>query len=56
MTFGNKSEFIPLLNGKLKRAVTRLIPDVFTRFLTNRCRMGGFLVSKLEKPRDSAPS
>lgn len=51
--YGSKSELIPLPNGKLKAAAKALIPNSFSRLLTNRCRMGMFLVSALKKPNTS---
>ncbi len=48
--YGSKAELIPLPNGKFKAAVKSAIPNSLTRFLTNRCRMGMFLVSTLQKP------
>ncbi len=51
LVFGDKPEIVPLPAGKAKRAVMALIPDVLSRFLTNQCKMGSFLVSILEKTR-----
>jgi SAM-dependent methyltransferase len=47
--YGSKSELLPLPSGKIKNAVQSLIPDSVGRLLTNRCRMGMFLVSTLKK-------
>jgi len=47
--YGSKSELIPLPNGRMKAALKSVVPDVLSRFLTNRCRMGMFLVSTLRK-------
>ncbi len=52
--YGSKSELIPLPNCKLKAAAKALIPNSFSRLLTNRCRMGMFLVSTLKKPDASS--
>ncbi len=49
MVFGGKSEIVPLPGGKVKKIVMALIPTRVSRFLTNRCRMGSFLVSILRK-------
>lgn len=48
--FGNKAELFPLPAGSMKRLAMRMVPDAVTRFLTNRCRLGTFLVSELVKP------
>jgi ubiquinone/menaquinone biosynthesis C-methylase UbiE len=48
--YGVKAEMVPLPSGALKQLVLKLIPDTCGRFLTNRLRMGGLLVSILEKP------
>jgi SAM-dependent methyltransferase len=48
--FGSKSELIPLPNGKAKDLVKALIPNPLARLLTNRCKLGMFLVSTLRKP------
>ena len=47
--FGNKAEIIPIPGGKFKKAVMALIPNPLSRFVTNRCKMGTFLVSYLRK-------
>ena len=44
---GPKSDLILLPGGKFKDIVMNAVPNAVTRFLTNRCGMGGFLVSKL---------
>lgn len=49
MVCGSKSEIIPLPGGKLKNFVSMLIPGALSRFLTNRCKMGSFLISTLKK-------
>ncbi|HYJ85235.1 MAG TPA: class I SAM-dependent methyltransferase [Pyrinomonadaceae bacterium] len=49
LVYGTKAELIPLPAGKVKNLVTRLIPDGASRLLTNRCRLGTFLVSSLRK-------
>lgn len=49
--YGSKAELIPLPSGKLKQCVRAIIPDCLSRFLTNRCRMGMYLVSVLRKDR-----
>lgn len=47
---GNKTEVIPLPAGKLKEHVEAALPSAFTRFLTNTCRLGYFLVCTMRKP------
>lgn len=46
---GAKEEVIPLPGGKFKNMVMGLVPDRITRFFTNRCKCGSFLVSALRK-------
>ncbi|HWN11867.1 MAG TPA: class I SAM-dependent methyltransferase [Pyrinomonadaceae bacterium] len=48
--YGSKSELLPLPSGRVKSILKSLIPDSVSRFLTNQCRMGMFLVSTLKKP------
>jgi SAM-dependent methyltransferase len=48
--YGSKSELLPLPGGRVKSALRSLIPNALGRVLTNRCRMGTFLVTKLRKP------
>jgi len=47
--YGSKSELLPLPAGRVKSALKSVVPDRLARFLTNRCRMGTFLVSVLKK-------
>ena len=47
--YGSKPEIVPLPQGRAKEKILELIPDRVSRFFTNSCRMGTFLVSKLEK-------
>jgi ubiquinone/menaquinone biosynthesis C-methylase UbiE len=49
MVKGPKTDLFPLPGGRLKNFVMALFPDAFTRFLTNRCRMGAFLITKVRK-------
>ena len=49
MVFGSKAEIIPLPGGNAKKVVMACIPNGLSRFLTNRCKMGSFLVSALKK-------
>lgn len=44
---GPKSDLVLLPGGKLKNIIMDAVPNAVTRFLTCRCGMGGFLVSKL---------
>ncbi len=46
---GQKTDMIPLPPGKTKAFLLRALPDGMSRFLTNNCRMGCFLVSRLLK-------
>lgn len=47
--YGKKTELVPIPAGKLKDQIVSLIPNSFSRFLTNKCRWGSFLVSRLGK-------
>jgi ubiquinone/menaquinone biosynthesis C-methylase UbiE len=47
--YGKKTELVPLPAGKLKDRLVESIPNTFSRFLTNKCRWGSFLVSTLVK-------
>ncbi len=49
LVYGSKAEIIPLPGGKVKDVVLSCIPNLVSRFLTNQCRFGSFLVSILEK-------
>jgi ubiquinone/menaquinone biosynthesis C-methylase UbiE len=46
---GQKTDLVPLPSGTFKNAILRLIPNSLSRFMTNRCRMGSFLVAKMTK-------
>ncbi len=46
---GQKTDVIPLPSGKAKQWLKRRMPDRLTSTLTNRCRMGGFLISTFRK-------
>lgn len=46
---GQKSDVMPLPAGALKRAAGRWVPDGVTRTLTNRLRMGSFLVAEMRR-------
>jgi ubiquinone/menaquinone biosynthesis C-methylase UbiE len=48
---GSKPEIVPLPRGRVKDSVLKVIPDSMSRFMTNRCRMGTFLVSVLKKEK-----
>jgi SAM-dependent methyltransferase len=47
--YGKKTELVPLPAGRLKDRLVSAIPNSFSRFLTNRCGWGSFLVSRLRK-------
>lgn len=49
LIFGSKTEIILLPAGRIKQFISRFIPNALSRFLTNRCKMGSFLVSILKK-------
>jgi len=49
--YGQRSEVFPLNLERVRRWFLRLlVPVSLSRFLTNRCRLGSFLVSSLRKP------
>ncbi|MBK9099387.1 MAG: class I SAM-dependent methyltransferase [bacterium] len=47
--FGIKAEMFPIPAGKFKNQVMNSVPSALTRYLTNNCKLGTFLVSKLVK-------
>jgi len=47
--FGLKAEILPLPHGRLKDVLEAGIPDTLGRLLTNRLRMGSFLVATMRK-------
>jgi 2-polyprenyl-3-methyl-5-hydroxy-6-metoxy-1,4-benzoquinol methylase len=47
--YGKKTELVPIPAGKIKDLVVAAMPNSFSRFLTNNCRWGSFLVSRLVK-------
>jgi len=47
--YGKKTELVPLPAGKLKDSLVCMVPNSFSRFLTNKCRWGSFLVTRLVK-------
>lgn len=46
---GQKPDAIPLPNGRLKTYLLNHIPDAVTRFLTDRLRLGLFLIVRISK-------
>jgi len=48
--YGKKTELVPMPGGKLKDLIVGTIPNSCSRFFTNRCRWGSFLVTRLLKP------
>jgi ubiquinone/menaquinone biosynthesis C-methylase UbiE len=47
--YGKKTELIPLPAGKIKDFLVDAVPNSLSRFLTNTCRWGSFLVTRLRK-------
>lgn len=47
--YGSKTHYVLLPPGRIKNAVMSLIPNSLSRSFTNRCKMGIYLVSILEK-------
>jgi ubiquinone/menaquinone biosynthesis C-methylase UbiE len=48
--YGLKSDVVPLPAGRFKDRLMTLMPDAWSRFLTNTCQLGSFLVSTLRRP------
>lgn len=46
---GQKTDLVPLPGGSFKSAILQSIPNSLSRFMTNRCGMGSFLVAKMTK-------
>lgn len=47
--YGKKTELVPIPAGRLKDLLVRSIPNGVSRFVTNTCGWGSFLVSRLRK-------
>jgi len=47
--YGQKTDVAPLPPGRAKNFLVANIPNSFSRFLTNTCRWGSFLVTRLHK-------
>ena len=47
--YGKKTELVPMPAGKMKDRLVSSIPNSVSRFLTNTCGWGSFLVSRLSK-------
>jgi hypothetical protein len=47
--YGLKTDVIPLPHGRLKSIAEAVVPDALARFLTNRMRMGSFVVAHMRK-------
>ena len=50
--YGKKTELVPIPAGKVKDALLTMIPNPLSRFLTNTCRWGSFLVAEMIKPQN----
>jgi ubiquinone/menaquinone biosynthesis C-methylase UbiE len=46
---GQKPDLVPIPGGSFKNTILGLIPNRLSRFMTNKCRMGSFLVAKMAK-------
>jgi hypothetical protein len=46
---GQKPDAVPLPNSAIKRFLLARLPDSLTRFLTDRLRLGTFLIVKMRK-------
>jgi ubiquinone/menaquinone biosynthesis C-methylase UbiE len=51
--YGMKVELLPLPRGRVKSALEHVIPDGLSRLLTNRAKLGTFLVTSLAKSSDT---
>jgi ubiquinone/menaquinone biosynthesis C-methylase UbiE len=47
--YGKKTELVPIPAGKVKDALVGAIPNAVSRFFTNTCGWGSFLVARLRK-------
>lgn len=47
--YGKKTELVPIPAGKLKDTLVGSIPNAVSRFFTNTCGWGSFLVTRLRK-------
>ena len=47
--YGQKTQLVPIRAGQLKDVIVDMMPNSFSRFLTNKCRWGSFLVTRLVK-------
>jgi ubiquinone/menaquinone biosynthesis C-methylase UbiE len=47
--YGKKTELVPLPAGRVKDLLVGIVPNFASRFLTNKCRWGSFLVTRLRK-------
>jgi ubiquinone/menaquinone biosynthesis C-methylase UbiE len=47
--YGKKTELVPMPGGKLKDLIVGMIPNSISRFFTNTCGWGSFLVTRLRK-------
>lgn len=50
--YGPKTDLFPVPGGKFKSAIMGVTPCAICRFLTNKCRMGSFLVSNMQSRKD----
>lgn len=51
LIYGPKTDLFPIPGSKFKTALMQTTPDVICRFLTNKCNMGGFLVSTMQSKK-----
>ncbi|MFZ0686716.1 MAG: class I SAM-dependent methyltransferase [Terriglobales bacterium] len=47
--YGKKTELVPLPAGGVKNLLVGMVPNACSRFLTNTCKWGSFLVTRLRK-------
>lgn len=47
---GQKSEVVLWPAGRIKNRFMKVVPDALSRFVTNTCRQGSFLVTTIRKP------
>ena len=52
LIYGQKADLFPIPRSKFKSALMGAVPDAICRFFTNKCHMGGFLVSTMKSSKD----
>ncbi|MEI6536728.1 MAG: hypothetical protein WCN98_15385, partial [Verrucomicrobiaceae bacterium] len=47
---GQKSEIFPLPPSRFKDSLMKATPNALSRFITNTCKQGSFLITTIRKP------